>query len=148
MKERYFADMGSVRLCFLALLLCGAATGCEWFDETASFCTVPVEPYRRRIEQGRPQPWTTTPRRIVKHLIPPLPEDDFREAGPRTYQQIRHLNGSVTISVTERLLDDEVNAERRVFTFVTNHGQWALQQVKVGYNFRDSALGYSGHCAN
>ena len=134
--------MGSVRLYLLALLLCGAATGCEWTDETASFRIEPLELYRRQIEQGRPQPWTTTPRRIVEHLLGP-PE---REAGPVTYQEVRHLNGVVTLIVTEEgLLDDEVYAERRMFTFVTNHGKWALQQVKVGYKCQKSDRRYSGH---
>lgn len=133
--------MSSVRLCFLTLLLCGAATGCEWTDETASFRPVPLETYRRQIEQGRAQPWTATPRRIVEHLMGPLE----RGTGPVTYQQIRHLNGIVTLIVTqEGILDDEVYAERRVFTFVTNHGQWALQQAKVGYKCQKSDRQYSG----
>ncbi|MBJ6111837.1 hypothetical protein JAO73_22645 [Hymenobacter sp. BT523] len=137
--------MGSFRLCFLALLLCVADTGCEWSDETASFRTEPLEPYRRQIEQGRPQPWTSTPRRIVEHLLG-TPE---REAGPVTYQEVHHLNGVVTLIATEEdVLDDEVYAERRVFTFVSNHGQWALQQVKVGYKCQKSDRRYSGQGCN
>jgi hypothetical protein len=137
--------MGSVRLGLVALLLCGATTGCEWDDETASFRTEPLGPYTRQILHGRPQPWTTTPRRIVEHLLGP-PE---RGAGPVTYQEVHHLNGVVTLIVTqEGVLDDEVYAERRVFTFVRNHGQWALQQIQVGYKCQKSDRRFSGRgCA-
>ena len=144
-KERYFTCMGSVRLCLVALLLSGAATGCEWTDETASFRTESLEPYRRQIDKGRPQPWTTDPRRIVEHLLGP-PE---REAGPVTYRQVRHLHGVVSLFVTQGgVPDDEVYAVRRVFPFVRNHGEWSVQQVMVGYKCRKSDRRYSDYsCA-
>ena len=137
--------MGCVRLWLLALLLCGVATGCEWTDETASFCTEPLEPYSRQIAQGRSQPWTTTPRRIVEHLLgPPEPE-----AGPVTYREVRHLNGVVTLIATqEGVLDDENYAVRSVYTFVSQRGQWSVQRVQVGYKHQKSDRRYLGHsCA-
>ncbi|MBF9222596.1 hypothetical protein [Hymenobacter ruricola] len=137
--------MGSIRIYLVALLLYGAVTGCEWDEETASFRTEPLEPYFRQVIQGRPQPWTTTPRRIAEHLLGP----PSRKSGIVTYQEVHHLNGVVTVIATqESVLDEEMYAVRRVFTFVSQRGQWSVQQVKVGYKCRKSDRRYSGRsCA-
>lgn len=123
------------------MLLCAAATGCDWDDETASFRTEPLEPYARQVFQGRPKPWTTTPRRIVEQLLGP----PGREVGIVSYQEIQHLNGIVTLIATqENVPGSGIYAVRHVFTFASQRGQWSVQQVKVGYKCRKSDRRFSG----
>jgi hypothetical protein len=52
------------------------------------------------------------------------------------------------IATQEGLLDSQIYAVRRVFSFVSQRGQWSVQQVKVGYKCQKSDRRYSGHsCA-
>lgn len=133
--------MAASRLFIVALLLCVGVIGCAPTDETADFRVVNPAPYNKQIDRGRPYPWTGTPLRIVEHLLGP----HEKEAGPITYQLRHHSSGAVTLTVTqERVLDDEIYAERRVFTFVANDGRWSVQQVKVGYKCYPTDKAYSG----
>ena len=133
--------MPGSRLFILALLLYGGVTGCAPTDETADFRAVNPALYNEQIDRGRPAPWTETPLRIVEHLLGP----HEKEAGPVTYQLRYQPSGAVTLTVTEeRVLDDEIYAQRRVFTFVDNDGHWGVQQVKVGYKCQPTDKTYSG----
>lgn len=130
------------RLILLVLIL-GNISACAPTDETATFRVEAPAVYNHQIDRGwqQQESWTATPRQITEHLIGP-PE---KEAGPVTYQQLDHPNGTVTLTVTEEgVLDDEIYGQRRVFTFILKDRRWTVQQVKVGYKCQPDDQAYSG----
>ena len=128
----YFVRMlvsQSVRVALFCLLAVGS---CEQVAQR-SFVSKSPEPYNQAIRRGRrqQQAWTSTPWRIMRHLLGPAVNE---ESYPFQFQQVIHPDSSRTVTITqEQLPDDAVYGERTILTFVRQEGGWVVQAVRVGY---------------
>jgi hypothetical protein len=127
----------------LIVLVC---ISCSSKESISSLTPVSISEYNNRIVIGqqRKEPWSETPLTIINELFPPT---YLGERGTDYFVKIQDIQGSIVATVTEeKLLDDSVEGEKRIVTFVKDHDRWLIKTIFIGYKCQKSRghQNYSG----
>jgi hypothetical protein len=126
-------------------------SSCSPGDDTASFRNENIDGYNEEIQEGYAAggEWCNDPLLIVHKL---LLSKSNQEGNP--YFKIEGKADAVnhmTLTVTqEGVMDDSVNGEKRIISFIFQNGKWRISQIKVGFKcFRNRGHdNYSGQACS